>query len=51
MTAAFDRIDHDHLLACLGGFPARELIGQWLKRVWSTGVGSPPVRKELLKAA
>jgi RNA-directed DNA polymerase len=31
LTAAFDRIDHDHLLASLGAFPARELIGQWLK--------------------
>jgi RNA-directed DNA polymerase len=31
LAAAFDRIDHDHLLAQLGTFPARELIGQWLK--------------------
>ena len=30
LTAAFDRIDHDHLLAQLGRFPARELIEQWL---------------------
>ena len=31
LTAAFDQIAHDHLLASLGGFPARELIAQWLK--------------------
>jgi RNA-directed DNA polymerase len=31
LTAAFDRIDHNHLLALLGAFPARELVGQWLK--------------------
>ena len=31
LAAAFDRIDHDHLLSALGGFPARALIEQWLK--------------------
>jgi RNA-directed DNA polymerase len=31
LSAAFDRIDHDHLLAALGTFPARGLVGQWLK--------------------
>jgi len=31
LTAAFDHIDHNYLLASLGGFPARELIAQWLK--------------------
>ena len=31
LAAAFDRIDHSHLLAQLGTFPARELIGRWLK--------------------
>jgi RNA-directed DNA polymerase len=31
LTAAFDHIDHDHLLASLGTFPARDLIGQWLR--------------------
>jgi len=31
LAAAFDRIDHDRLLAELGGFPARRMIGQWLK--------------------
>src|SRR5207244_8585928 len=31
LTAAFDRIDHDHLLQWLGGFPAREHIAGWLR--------------------
>src|SRR5487761_1043032 len=31
LAAAFDRIDHSHLLASLGTFPARELVEQWLK--------------------
>jgi RNA-directed DNA polymerase len=31
LSAAFDRIDHDHLLAALGGFPARSLIAGWLR--------------------
>lgn len=31
LAAAFDRIDHDHLLDGVGGFPARELVRQWLK--------------------
>ena len=31
LKAAFDKIDHAHLLARLEGFPARDLIRQWLK--------------------
>jgi RNA-directed DNA polymerase len=31
LAAAFDRIDHDHLLNELGSFPARGMIRQWLK--------------------
>jgi RNA-directed DNA polymerase len=31
LAAAFDRIDHSHLLASLGTFPARELVERWLK--------------------
>ena len=30
LSAAFDRIDHDRLLAQLGTFPAREMITGWL---------------------
>jgi len=31
LAAAFDRIDHSHLLAQIGTFPARGLIAGWLK--------------------
>jgi RNA-directed DNA polymerase len=31
LAAAFDRIDHDRLLAELGAFPARELVAAWLR--------------------
>jgi RNA-directed DNA polymerase len=31
LAAAFDRIDHSHILGQLGAFPARELVKQWLK--------------------
>ena len=31
LAAAFDRIDHSHLLAALGTFPARGLVEGWLK--------------------
>ena len=30
LSAAFDRIDHQRLLAHLGGFPARDFIAVWL---------------------
>jgi RNA-directed DNA polymerase len=48
LTAAFDRIDHNHLLRLLGTFPARELIAGWLTagvvengRFAPTGEGTP----------
>jgi RNA-directed DNA polymerase len=31
LSAAFDNINHQRLLAALDGFPARDLIGGWLK--------------------
>src|SRR5206468_3470828 len=31
LAAAFDQLDHDHLLGRLGRFPARERVRQWLK--------------------
>jgi RNA-directed DNA polymerase len=31
LAAAFDRIDHAHILRQLGTFPARGMIAQWLK--------------------
>ena len=51
LAAAFDRLDHDHLLAQLGQFPARERVRQWLKagviergRLAPTERGSPQGR-------
>jgi len=31
LAGAFDRIGHDHILAMVGSFPAREMIRAWLK--------------------
>jgi RNA-directed DNA polymerase len=31
LAAAFDRIDHSHILAMLGTFPARGMVWQWLR--------------------
>jgi RNA-directed DNA polymerase len=31
LASAFDRLDHDHILTALGGFPGRELVRQWLR--------------------
>jgi RNA-directed DNA polymerase len=43
LAAAFDRIDHDHLLASLGSFPARDMICGWLKAgVFEPGKGFAP---------
>jgi len=30
-VSSFDRISHDHILTMLGTFPARDMVGQWLK--------------------
>jgi RNA-directed DNA polymerase len=46
LAAAFDRIDHDHLLASLGSFPARDLIRGWLKAgVVEAGKGFAPTEE------
>src|SRR5258706_11898877 len=43
LAAAFDRIDHDRLLAAIGSFPARDMIREWLKAgVFEAGKGFPP---------
>ena len=43
LAAAFDRIDHGHLLAALGSFPARDMIRDWLKAgVFEAGKGFAP---------
>jgi RNA-directed DNA polymerase len=40
LKAAFDKIDHSHLLSMLGDFPARDLIAGWLKAgVFEAGKG------------
>jgi RNA-directed DNA polymerase len=31
LAAAFDRLDHNHILKQIGGFPARGLVERWLK--------------------
>lgn len=48
LKAAFDRIDHDHLLTSLGSFPGRGMISGWLKagvvekgRLTPTAEGTP----------
>ncbi|WP_232520056.1 group II intron reverse transcriptase/maturase [Actinosynnema pretiosum] len=48
LAAAFDRVDHEHLLARLGNLPGRGLVRQWLKagavdrgRFVPTGEGTP----------
>jgi RNA-directed DNA polymerase len=43
LAGAFNTIDHEHLLAALGMFPAREMIAGWLKAgVVEAGVGFTP---------
>src|SRR6266851_4957277 len=48
LAAAFDRLDHNHILSQIGTFPARGLVERWLKagvveQEWFTpaGEGSP----------
>ncbi|WP_348534425.1 reverse transcriptase N-terminal domain-containing protein [Kitasatospora sp. GP82] len=31
LQEAFDRLSHDHILACLGTFPARGMVRRWLE--------------------
>ena len=46
LSAAFDRIDHDHLLSMLGSFPGRDLIRAWLKAgVFEKGKGFAPTEE------
>jgi RNA-directed DNA polymerase len=46
LAAAFDRIDHGHLLAATGPFPARGLISGWLKAgVFEAGKGFAPTEE------
>jgi RNA-directed DNA polymerase len=45
LAAAFDRIDHHHLLDQLGTFPARDQVEAWLKAGVLDRAGSRPPRK------
>ena len=46
LAAAFDRIDHAHLLGTIGAFPAREMIHDWLKAgVFESGKGFAPTEE------
>ncbi len=46
LAAAFDKIDHDHLLTGIGSFPARDLIRDWLKAgVFEPGKGFAPTEE------
>ncbi|ROO60423.1 RNA-directed DNA polymerase [Micromonospora sp. Llam0] len=43
LAAAFDLIDHHHLMSMIGSFPARDMIGHWLKAgVFEPGKGFAP---------
>jgi len=46
LAAAFDRIDHDHLLDAIGSFPGRGMIRDWLKAgVFEKGKGFAPTEE------
>jgi RNA-directed DNA polymerase len=46
LSAAFDKISHSYLLAQLGSFPARDMIGQWLTAgVFEAGKGFAPTEE------
>jgi RNA-directed DNA polymerase len=46
LAKAFDKIDHNHLLATLGSFPGREMISDWLKAgVFEHGKGFAPTKE------
>jgi RNA-directed DNA polymerase len=45
LAAAFDNLDHDHLLGMLGTFPARKMVGKWLRSgVLDQGLLAPTER-------
>lgn len=46
LSAAFDRIDHDRLLAAIGSFPGRAMIRDWLRAgVFEPGKGFTPTEE------
>ena len=46
LAGAFDKIDHEHLLKAIGGFPSREMIAGWLRAgIFEAGKGYSPTEE------
>ena len=46
LAGAFDKIDHEHLLKAIGGFPARGMIAGWLRAgIFEAGKGHSPTEE------
>ena len=46
LAAAFDKLDHSHLMSAIGSFPGRELIRGWLTAgVFEPGKGFAPTEE------
>ncbi|WP_413797801.1 group II intron reverse transcriptase/maturase [Streptomyces iranensis] len=45
LSAAFDRIDHRHLMRAIGGFPGRGMVLRWLKAGVMEGGGFAPTEE------
>jgi RNA-directed DNA polymerase len=46
LAAAFDKLDHSHLMTAIGSFPARGMIRSWLKAgVFEPGKGFAPAEE------
>jgi RNA-directed DNA polymerase len=46
LAAAFDKLDHSHLMTAIGSFPARGMIRNWLKAgVFEPGKGFAPTEE------
>src|SRR5215813_13302127 len=46
LAAAFDRLDHSHLMSAIGSFPGREMIRAWLNAgVFEPGKGFAPTEE------
>jgi RNA-directed DNA polymerase len=52
LAAAFDKLDHAHLMSAIGSFPARGLIRSWLKAGCSSRArDSRPLRRAVRRGA
>ena len=46
LAAAFDKLDHAHLMSAIGSFPGREMIRAWLTAgVFEPGKGFAPTEE------